>query len=89
MDRTRGRARVRAEDASVIDQGAQPQITAPAYTQELLGDATMITLRAGKSLVSVKAAKDYRVEIGDTVSVSIPAAICHLFDKASGIRLND
>ena len=79
----------RAEDASVIDPGGQSQITAPAYTQELLGDATMITLRAGKSLVSVKAAKDVRVEIGDTVSVSIPPEICHLFDKDTGVRLQD
>ena len=79
----------RAEDASVIGPGGQSQITAPAYTQELLGDATMITLRAEKSLVSVKAAKDVRVEIGDTVSVSIPPEICHLFDKDTGVRLQD
>ncbi|MCY4139506.1 MAG: ABC transporter ATP-binding protein [Rhodobacteraceae bacterium] len=79
----------RAEDASVIGPDGPSQITAPAYTQELLGDATMITLRAGRSLVSVKAAKDVRVEIGDTVSVSIPTEICHLFDKDAGIRLKN
>ena len=73
----------RAEDASVAEQG---QIAAPVYTMELLGDATMITVRAGGALVAVKAGKEYRVDIGAPVSVSIPAAICHLFDSVSGAR---
>ncbi len=79
----------RAEDASVGNPDETAQITAPAYTLELLGDATMITLKAGGALVSVKAAKDYRVEIGESVSVSVPASICHIFDKETGNRLND
>ena len=75
----------RAEDAAVAD--ADGQITAPLYTIELLGDATMLTVRAGGQLVSVKAHKDFRAEIGDTVSFSIPNAICHAFDSTSGERL--
>ena len=75
----------RAEDASVA-QG-QSQINAPIYTLELLGDATMVAVRAGGSLVSVKAHKEYRAEIGDTASISIPAEICHLFDSNTGQRI--
>ncbi|MEO0939170.1 MAG: ABC transporter ATP-binding protein [Pseudomonadota bacterium] len=75
----------RAEDAGVAS--ADAQITAPLYTIELLGDATMLTVRAGGQLVSVKAPKDFRAEIGDTVSFSVPAAICHLFDASTGERL--
>ena len=75
----------RAEDAAIVPSGGQ--IAAPMYSIELLGEATMITWRLGKSLVSIKTNKDYRAEIGDEVQASIPAEICHLFDTASGERL--
>lgn len=76
----------RAEDASVA-QDASAAIGAAAYTMELLGDATMITVRAGSALVAVKAHKDYRLEIGDTVHIDVPGEICHLFDAQSGQRI--
>jgi multiple sugar transport system ATP-binding protein len=76
----------RAEDAALADTGAG-EITAPIYTIELLGDATMLTVRAGGQLVSVKAHKEFRAEIGDIVSFSVPAWICHLFDTESGMRI--
>ena len=75
----------RAEDAEIV--AADGQIAAPVYTMELLGDATMVTCRAGGELVSVKAHKDYRAEIGDMVNINLPASICHLFDAQSGERL--
>jgi len=75
----------RAEDATITTSEAA--INAPVYTIELLGDATMITVRAGGALVSVKAAKDYRAEIGEPVSIAIDPAICHLFHHDSGVRL--
>ena len=75
----------RAEDAAISDQSGQ--IEAKVYTMELLGDATMITVRAGGALVSVKAHKDYRARIGDTVAISVPETICHLFDTKSGARI--
>lgn len=75
----------RAEDASVVPSGGQ--INAPIYTLELLGDATMVTVRIDHALVSVKADKAYRAEIDDTVSISIPSEICHLFDGKTGERI--
>ncbi len=78
----------RAEDAHLADAG-QGEITAPIYTLELLGDATMVTVRAGGSLVSVKAHKDYRAEIGDPVSIAVQPEICHVFDAQSGARVGD
>ena len=75
----------RAEDAAV--GGTKAEIDAPVYTMELLGDATMITVRAGGTLVSVKAHKEFRAEIGQQVSISAPPGICHLFDGATGSRL--
>ncbi len=76
----------RAEDASLAPEG-QGQITAPIYTLELLGDATMISVRVGGALVSVKADKTFRAEIGDPVHLSVPPAICHLFDAETGERI--
>ncbi|WP_298803323.1 ABC transporter ATP-binding protein [uncultured Lentibacter sp.] len=75
----------RAEDASLVESGGQ--ITAPVYTMELLGDATMIAVRIGGALVSVKADKTFRAKIGEEVSISIPLEHCHLFDTASGNRI--
>ena len=54
---------------------------------ELLGDATMVALRAGGSLINVKAHKDFRTEIGAPMSVRIDPTLCHLFDHETGTRL--
>ena len=75
----------RAEDAEVMSTPAE--INAPVYTMELLGDATMVALRLGGDLVNVKAHKDYRAEIGDSISVRVPSEICHLFHAETGARI--
>jgi len=75
----------RAEDASVVESGGQ--INAPIYTQELLGDATMVSVRIGGALVSVKADKTYRAEIDDEVSIHVPSDHCHMFDASTGARV--
>ncbi len=75
----------RAEDASI--GGDAPSVNAPVYSMELLGDATMVTFRIGGAIATVKADKDFRAKIGETVAATIPAATCHLFDATSGERL--
>ncbi|MEM9210819.1 MAG: ABC transporter ATP-binding protein [Pseudomonadota bacterium] len=75
----------RAEDAEVTTRGGQ--IKAPVYTLELLGDATMVTVRAGGTLVNVKANKEYRTDIGKTAAIAIKPEICHLFDTETGARI--
>jgi multiple sugar transport system ATP-binding protein len=75
----------RAEDASVAAAG---EIAAPIYAMELLGDASMATVQAGGALVAVKAAKDFKGVIGQPIAAHVPARICHLFDPATGARLN-
>ena len=74
----------RAEDARVTAQSGA--ITAPVYSMELLGDSTMVTVRAGGALVAVKAPKDYRIDIGQSVSIAIPTTACHLFNVKTGAR---
>ncbi|MGE0279678.1 MAG: ABC transporter ATP-binding protein [Rhizobiaceae bacterium] len=77
----------RAEDASVARNTDAAAITAPIYSVELLGDATMVTVRAGGALAACKTAKEFRAEIGQPVGFTIRPEACHLFDKATGARL--
>lgn len=77
----------RAEDAEVTPAGQTGQINAPVYTIELLGDAVMLAVRAGGQLVSVKAGKEFRADIGSEISFSVPADICHIFDRETGERV--
>ena len=75
----------RAEDATMVPSGGE--LTGPIYSLELLGEATLASIRSGSAIVAVKAAKEYRAAIGATASFSIKAAVCHVFDKTDGQRL--
>ena len=75
----------RAEDVRVSDTPAQ--LTAPVYTLELLGDATLVSVRIGPALVSIRAPKDFRIDIGAPLHVAIPTEKTHLFDAKTGTRL--
>ena len=76
----------RAEDATICDP-ADGNLAAPVYTFELLGDATLVTVMIGSALVSVKADKSVRVQIGAPIGFRITPGICHVFDHATGQRL--
>ena len=75
----------RAEDARVVS--GDGQIKAQIYSLELLGEASMVTVKIGSTLVSVRADKTFRAEIGSDVSISVPRKICHLFAGESGERI--
>ncbi|MBB4052070.1 multiple sugar transport system ATP-binding protein [Devosia subaequoris] len=75
----------RAEDANLAE--ANGQIEAPIYTVELLGEATMLSMRVAGELVSIKVGKDYRAEIGELARIAIPASACHIFDQSTGARI--
>ena len=75
----------RAEDAAIVPEGGQ--ITAPIYSLELLGEASMISMRLGGELVSIKASKDFVADIDAIISAAIPAKACHFFDRQTGARL--
>jgi len=75
----------RAEDASLALDG---EMTAPVYSMELLGDASMATLQIAPGVhVAVKAAKSFSASIGEVLSVKLLPEICHLFDRATGKRI--
>jgi len=75
----------RAEDTILSTEEAQ--IAAPLYSLEMLGDATLATLRTGGALIVAKTAKAYRARIGERIGLRVQPAHCHLFDIATGSRL--
>ncbi len=75
----------RAEDTTITTEAAQ--ISAPLYSLEILGDATLATLRVGGALIVAKTAKEYRARIGERIGLRIQPSHCHLFDIATGSRL--
>jgi multiple sugar transport system ATP-binding protein len=76
----------RAEDAR-ITAPSEGGVAAPIYSFELLGDATLVTVRAGGALVAVKSDKTFRAEIGQPVGIAITPHQCHLFHNDSGERI--
>jgi multiple sugar transport system ATP-binding protein len=46
-------------------------------------------MQVGGELVSIKAPKEFRADIGTPVRASVPAKICHLFDRATGARIEE
>ncbi len=77
---------VRAEDIALAGPG-QAHLHAEVYTCELLGDATMVTVRLGPSLVAVKADKAVRLEPGQRVGLHITPGRTHWFDAGTGVHL--
>jgi len=75
----------RAEDATIV--GMNGDIQAPIYSIELLGDVSMVNARVGNGLACVKASKDYRAQIGESVHIKIPVEKCHFFDHETGTRI--
>ena len=80
----------RAEDTTLVDSD-DAMIKGPLYTVELLGDATLLTIRSHNpshdDFITVKASKHMQKNIGDMISVNIAAEDCHLFAADSGERL--
>jgi len=77
----------RAEDASIVkSKGA---IKAAAFSMELLGDMTMVSVKAGGDLISIKSDKNYYAKIGSTVMANVPANLCLLFSSKTGKLLKN
>jgi len=76
----------RAEDA-VIAPGGHGESRAPIYSIELLGDATLVTIRAGERMLAVKTHKGFRAQIDEPIGFSLAVADCHLFARDGGERI--
>jgi multiple sugar transport system ATP-binding protein len=77
---------VRPEDCSVVAP-AKGNIAAEIYTVELIGDHTLVTVKTGGDMITVKAPKDFNGKTGENIGVSLTKERLFVFDAASGARI--
>jgi multiple sugar transport system ATP-binding protein len=76
----------RPEDCAVVAP-AKGSIKGEIYTVELIGDHTLVTVRAGSDMITVKASKDYTAKLGDKVGVDFSTSRLFVFDASNGTRV--
>ncbi len=80
---------VRPEDVHVVaprDSGAS--MTAPIYSAELTGESTLVSVRAGRQLLSMRADKNFAGQIDQRIGVKVAAGRAFLFDGESHNRVD-
>ncbi len=77
---------IRPEDCAVTST-AEGTLVGKIYTNELIGDHTLVTVNWGDDQISVKASKDFTGQQGDEVGLIIPSDRLFVFDKSTGIRI--
>ncbi len=63
------------------------QIDGEIYTIELIGDHTLVTVKADKDMLTVKAPKDFTARINDRVGVQLTKDRLFVFNAADGVRV--
>ena len=53
---------------------------------ELIGDHTLVTVKTGQDMLTVKAPKDFTGNIGENVGISLSKDRLFVFDAATGTR---
>ena len=77
---------IRPEDCAVAST-AEGTLTGKIYTNELIGDHTLVTVNWGDDQISVKAPKDFTGQQGDEVGLIIPSDRLFVFDESTGSRI--
>ncbi len=78
---------IRPEDMSVAE-GTTGDFTGSIYAIELTGESNYITVQLGKDRIIVRAPRSWRGKPGDTVAIELNASRLHLFDAATGERID-
>ena len=76
----------RPEDLRLCPPGSG--LSGEVFSSELLGDATLVAVTLGPTLVTVKVGPAEGRPIGETIGVAVDVSRVHLFDTASGRRLD-
>jgi multiple sugar transport system ATP-binding protein len=78
---------VRPEDMEIISDN-NLQFEAKIYSIELTGDQTIVSLKVGSNLITMKEDKDYENELDRIVRIKLNMDKIFLFDTNSGNRIN-
>ena len=65
----------------------QGNLAAEIYAVELIGDHTLVTVKAGEDMLTVKAPKDFAGSIGENIGISFSKDRLFVFDAATGTRV--
>ena len=79
---------IRPEELEIAGDSSAP-INGKLYALELTGDSTLVTLRSGHTMLCARGSADFEAPIDAPCHLSPkPGARIHLFDRASGQRLD-
>jgi multiple sugar transport system ATP-binding protein len=76
----------RPEDCTVVAPG-KGNLDAEIYTVELIGDHTLVTVKSGGDMLTVKAPKDFAGSTGEKIGITIATERLFVFDASTGARL--
>jgi multiple sugar transport system ATP-binding protein len=80
---------VRPEDAQVVINSAEEaNLSAPIYSAELTGESTLVSVRAGDTLLTMRADKNFAGDFDQIVGVRIRPERAFLFDRESRNRVD-
>ena len=80
---------VRPEDVHALaGSNEDANVTAPIYSVELTGDSTLVSVRVGDRLLTMRADKNFVGDFDQAVSVRIASERVFLFDSESGKRVD-
>jgi multiple sugar transport system ATP-binding protein len=77
---------VRAEDGTIVAPRTG-HLTGRVYTNELVGDHTLVTVHAGGESLTVKAPKDFYANVDEAVGIAFSPDRLFMFDAESGERI--
>jgi len=79
---------VRPEDVSVAEAG-QGHVQGTVYAVELTGEAILVTTTVGTERLIARAPRTWRGGVGAPIGLTVDTTRLHLFDEATGQRLNE
>ena len=80
---------VRPEDVTVLMDGSgERNLTAPVYSAELTGDSTLVSVRVGDHLLTMRTDRNFRGDFDQLIGVRIPADRVYLFDQETQNRVD-
>jgi multiple sugar transport system ATP-binding protein len=77
---------VRPEDCSIVVP-SKGHVSGEIYTNELIGDHTLVTVKSDADFIAVKAPKDFNGKPGERVGVSFSAGHTYILDADTGQRI--
>ena len=77
---------VRPEDCTIVAPDSA-ELKGEIYTIELIGDHTLVTVKAGDDYITVKAPKDFSGKSGSQIGVSFSKERMFVFEKDTGVRI--